>query len=120
MKSEILIPAPFSPPLEPREVGPLFEIRSYTYQPGAIPMVIERWGEKIEARAKLSPIVGCWYSDLGELNKWGHIWAYRDFADRTRIRQEAINQGIWPPQTGALLVKQQNMLVLPASFSPIR
>ena len=59
MKSEILIPAPFSPPLEEREVGPLFEIRSYTYQPGAIPAVIERWSEKIEARAKMLPIVGC-------------------------------------------------------------
>jgi NIPSNAP len=29
MNSEIFIPAPFSPALEPRQVGPLFEIRSY-------------------------------------------------------------------------------------------
>lgn len=120
MKSEIFIPAPFSPALEPREVGPLFEIRSYTYQAGVIPTVIERWGEMIEARAKLSPIVGCWYSDVGELNKWVHIWAYRDFADRTRVRQDAIKQGIWPPKTGAVLLKQENALVLPAAFSPIR
>ena len=36
MQSEAFIPAPFSPPLEPRDVGPLFEIRSYTLAPGAV------------------------------------------------------------------------------------
>ncbi|HUB43637.1 MAG TPA: NIPSNAP family protein, partial [Acetobacteraceae bacterium] len=29
-QSEVFHPAPFSPPLEPRDIGPLFEIRQYT------------------------------------------------------------------------------------------
>ena len=29
-QNEVFLPAPFSPPLEPRQVGPLFEIRQYT------------------------------------------------------------------------------------------
>ena len=33
MQTEVFLAAPFSPPLEPREVGPLFEIRSYTLRP---------------------------------------------------------------------------------------
>ena len=119
MKAEILIPAPFSPPLEERALGNLYEIRTYTYEPGAIPNVIQRWSERIEARTKLSPLVGCWYSDLGSLNKWVHIWAYRDYAERERIRREAVQQGIWPPQGGAGLLKQENALVVPASFSPL-
>ena len=53
-----VLPAPFSPPLEPRQVGPLFEIRQYTLTPGSIPGLIERWSEKIEGRQKFSPLVG--------------------------------------------------------------
>jgi hypothetical protein len=122
MQSEIFIPAPFSPALEPREVGPLFEIRSYTLAPGALPGMIERWAGKIDERVKLSPLVGAWYSEFGGLNKWVHIWAYKDANERQRIRSEAIARGIWPPGGGAagLVLKQENKLVMPASFSPLR
>jgi hypothetical protein len=122
MQSEIFIPAPFSPALEPREVGPLFEIRSYTLAPGGVPGMIERWATKIDERVKLSPLVGAWYSEFGGLNKWVHIWAYKDAAERQRIRAEAIARGVWPPGGGAagLVLKQENKLVMPASFSPLR
>jgi len=121
MKSEIFIPAPFSPKLEPRELGGLYEIRMYEYAPGAIPGVIERWSEKIEARTKLSPLVGAWYSELGELNKWVHIWAYKDANHRAATRAEAIAKGIWPPGSPrGQLVRQENWLCLPAACSPLR
>ncbi len=122
MQSEIFLPAPFSPALTPREVGPLFEIRSYSMAPGAIPGTIERWAAKIDERVKLSPLVGAWYTELGGLNKWVHIWAYKDVAERQRIRAEAVARGIWPPTGGApgQLVRQENKLVLPASCSPLR
>jgi hypothetical protein len=118
-RAEIFIPAPFSPPLEERALGKLYEMRTYTYPPGAIPTVIQRWSEKIEARTKLSPLAGCWYSELGGLNKFVHIWAYRDYAERERIRQEAVQQGIWPPQSGVVLLRQENALMTPAPFSPL-
>jgi len=122
MESEILLPAPFSPALTPKEVGPLFEIRSYTLAPGALPGMMERWAAKIDERVKLSPLVGAWYSELGALNKWVHIWAYKDAGERQRIRAEAVARGIWPPGGAAsgLVVKQENKLVMPAAFSPIR
>src|SRR2546423_15013658 len=53
-QSEILQPAPFSPPLEPRAIGPLFEIRQYTPIPGSIPGLIARWSEKICGRTRVS------------------------------------------------------------------
>src|SRR5580692_2749708 len=53
-QSEVFHPAPFCPPLTPRQVGPLFEIRQYTLIAGAIPGLIERWSEKIEGRTKFS------------------------------------------------------------------
>ena len=121
-QSEIYLPAPFSPALEPRQLGNLYEIRIYTFKPGGIPAVIDRWSTHIAERIKLSPLVGAWYSELGGLNKWCHIWAYKDAADRFRIREEARAKGIWPPPSGGgpSMIKQENMLVVPASFSPLR
>ena len=68
--------------------------------PAAIPGVIDRWSGHIARRTELSPLVGAWYTELGGLNKWCHIWAYKDAADRFRIREEARAKGIWPPPSG--------------------
>ena len=43
--SEVYHPAPFCPPLTPRQIGPLFEIRQYTLTAGSIPGLLERWSE---------------------------------------------------------------------------
>lgn len=122
LQNEILLPTPFSPPLEPRQLGGIYEIRSYTLAPGSIPGQIERWSAAIGERMKLSPLVACWYSEIGGLNKWVHIWAYKDAAERTRIRAEAVAQGVWPPKgtSPGTIVKQETMLVVPAAFSPLR
>ena len=50
MESKILHPAPFSPAFEPGEHGGLYEFRTYTYGPGAIPKVIEAWSPRIKER----------------------------------------------------------------------
>jgi hypothetical protein len=119
--SEIFHPAPFSPPLTPRQVGPLFEIRQYTLAPGQIPGLIERWSEKIEGRQKFSPLVGGWYTEFGALNKWVHIWAYKDANERFSMRAAAAATGNWPARNPpGVVIKQENSFVMPASFSPIR
>jgi hypothetical protein len=120
-QSEIFLPAPFSPPLEPRQVGPIFEIRQYTLTPGSIPGLIERWSEKIEGRQKFSPLVGGWYSEFVALNKWVHIWAYKDANERFSARAAAAAGGQWPARNPpGVVVKQENALVMPSAFSPIR
>ena len=120
-QSEVFVPAPFSPPLEPRQVGPLFEIRQYTLTPGSIPGLIERWSEKIEGRQKFSPLIAGMYSEFGALNKWVHIWAYRDANERTSVRAAAAATGQWPARNPpGVVVKQENAFVMPASFSPIK
>ena len=99
-KSQIYIPAPFSPKLEPRQLGGLYEIRVYTMRPGAIPEQIERWSAQIGERTKLSPLAFAGHSELGELNLWCHIWAYKDAAERFEVREKARREGIWPPRGG--------------------
>jgi hypothetical protein len=55
-QSEIFLPAPFSPQLEPRKPGNLYEIRIFLLKPGAIPGIIDRWSAPIAVRTKLSPL----------------------------------------------------------------
>jgi hypothetical protein len=120
MESKIIIQAPFSPKLEERRLGNLYEIRTYTMLPGAAPTVIEKWAERIEGRTKLSPLAFCGHTELGGLNQWIHVWAYKDAAERFAIRDQARATGAWPPATRGQFVKQENMFVVPAEFSPLR
>jgi NIPSNAP len=112
--------APFAPKIEPRQYGGLYEIRTYTYAAGSIPHVIEAWGTRIAERQKYSPLVFAGYSEFGVQNLWLHIWAYKDFADRQRVRHEVHDKGVWPPKSNpaAVLLRQQNMLVTPTALSP--
>ena len=120
-KSQIFIPAPFSPKLAPATHG-LYEVRIYTMAPGMIPDQIERWSGQIGERVKLSPLVFAGHSELGDLNLWMHIWAYKDAAERFAVRARAQREGIWPPRGGTpgRMLKQENMLVVPAAFSPLK
>ena len=107
-------------PLGDRDIGPIFEMRSYTYAPGDIPKVLAAWGDRIEAREKLSPLAGCWHSDLGNLNKFVHLWAYRSMEERNSVRDEAREKGIWPPPSGVSPIKQENKILMPAECSPMQ
>jgi hypothetical protein len=119
--SKLLRAAPFAPPLGPREIGHVYEIRSYTYRTGGLTDVFEGWGPAIGQRAQLSPFIGAWYTDVGPLNMWVHIWAYKDMTDRERVRLEATSKGLWPPKNKpGTFVRQEAILATPFRFSPLR
>ena len=82
-------------PLGSRDYGTgnVYEMRIYTYAAGDIPQVLEAWGKAIPDREKLSPLAACWTSELGGLNKFVHVWCYKDLAERTRIREESRKGG---------------------------
>ena len=119
-RSEILQPAPFMRPLEPRVMGNVYEMRTYTYQPGAMPEVLRIWAEAVPHREKYSPLAACWYTEFGELNRFIHVWPYESLAERDRIRAEAAKDPHWPPPTGEFLVAMENKILVPAPFSPLR
>ena len=120
MRSEIYNPAPFMTPLGGRKIGPLYEMRTYLYPPGTVPEVLEAWGQRIAEREKLSPLAGCWYSELAELNKLVHLWAYKNFEERMGVRAEMLASGVWPPPHGVTALKMENKLLFPAEFSPMQ
>ena len=59
------------------------------------------------------------YTETGGLNKWVHIWPYKDLEERNRIRGEASKTATWPPPTREFLVSQENKILVPSSFSPM-
>ncbi|MBM3924413.1 MAG: NIPSNAP family protein [SAR202 cluster bacterium] len=120
-RSEVFTPAPFMRPLNTQKVGPIFEMRTYTYKVGAMSQVLKLWEERIAWREKLSPMVACWYSEFGELNRFVHIWAYKSLDERARIRVESFkDRSKWPAPTQEWLLAQENKIMLPASFSPVQ
>jgi len=111
--------APFAPQPEPKAYGGLYEIRTYNYAAGSIPHVIDSWAERIAERQQYSPLVFAGFSEFGTQNIWLHVWAYKDWNDRQRVRHEVHEKGVWPPKShpDAVLLRQQNTLVVPAPFS---
>ncbi len=120
MKSEIYIPTPFMTLLGERSIGPVYELRIYSYPQEVIPQVLDAWSGAIAEREKLSPLAGCWYSEFGGVNNFVHMWAYKSFEERLRVRQEAVDSGIWPPPSPMAPTTQENKILFPAPFSPMQ
>src|SRR3970040_1292618 len=78
-----------SPPLPEGKLGNLYEFRTYTYQPGTMPAVLERFGKVIPARTKISPLVFAGQTIIGPLNRYVHVWVYKEAGERERVRARA-------------------------------
>lgn len=122
-ETEVVNPAPFMRPLGSRDYGTgnVYEMRTYTYAPGDLPKVLDAWAKAVPQREELSLLAACWTSEIGALNKFVHIWVYKDVAERDRVRAASRAPGRnWPPQSGVRPLSQENKLLIPASFSPLR
>ena len=121
MESEIWNPAEFMRPMGGgQELGGVYEMRTYTYQPGSMNEVLKRWAAAVPHREEYSPLAAGMYSELGGLNKWMHVWPYKNLEERNKIRAQAGENPNWPPPTREFLVRQENKMLIPASFSPMR
>ena len=127
-RSDIMIPFSFSPELKPGKMGPYFEMRTYTYASGELPKFTQLWEKALPSRLKVGPLCAVWYSELGGLNKFVHIWPYPTLDARNETRKKAQDTGMWPPSVVAKkeglpvyqLVAQENKILMPAAFSPLQ
>jgi hypothetical protein len=123
MQSEIMVPWPGSV-LPKGELGPIFEMRTYTLNLGEQPKVQKAWEKPLAARVKLSPVVALWFSELGGLNKFVHIWPYKSMEERMRVRKQAVDSGAWPPKPlpdmPYDMIAQETKILLAAPFSPLK
>jgi hypothetical protein len=125
---DLMSPLAISPPLAPCNVGPYFEMRTYTYVSGELPTLINNWEKAIDVRLPFGPVTALWISVAGALNKFVHIWPYRTLNDRMDIRHQAEATGLYPPNIRALkeggrnyeLHRQENKILMPAKFSPVQ
>ena len=121
MRSEIVVPFTFVPEVRPGKVGPIFELRYYTLKPGTLPDVAQGWEAKLPERMKLSPVVLVGGVEFGRANGFVHVWAYSSLDQRARVRDEARQNGVWPPPGGPdRLLTQENKVLLPSAFSPLQ
>ena len=120
MNTEFWKPVSFSPKWKERNIGPFFEMRIYTFPFNEIDKMLSAWEEKIDDRNKLAPLVGAFVSEVGDVNKFMHIWAYKSLQHRTEAREKFSSIG-WPPKSeGKPPIKMENKIVLPSDFSPIQ
>jgi hypothetical protein len=87
----------------------IYEIRTYTVKPGAVPEYEKRFAEAYTAREKYSKLGGMWHTEIGPLNQVIHIWQYESLQQRADIRAAAAKDesGKWPPNTSELLDAQE-------------
>ena len=102
----------------------IFDHRTYTCKPGAIKGHIdlyEKMGFAAQSRHLGKPVL-YGTTEVGDVNTYVHVWAYKDLADRTAKRAALWTDPEWlayVKKSGELgaLIKQTNMiLVAPAFF----
>jgi hypothetical protein len=111
----------FIPPMRPGQFGPCYEVRNYVIKPGGLTPTTEAWRKSVPSRMKISPVLAAMTSVTGAVTRFLHIWPYKSFDERARLRDKAMADGVWPPPGGpAHLLSQQVDIYLPAPFSPVR
>jgi hypothetical protein len=111
----------FVPPMRPGAFGPCYEVRTYGLKPGGLAPTVELWRKAMPGRLTVSPLLAAMTSVSGTVARLMHIWPYKSFDERARLRDKAVADGVWPPPGGpGLLVSQQVDIYLPAKFSPLR
>ncbi|HUO00756.1 MAG TPA: NIPSNAP family protein [Bradyrhizobium sp.] len=110
----------FMPAMLPGEFGPCYEVRTYELKPDGLAPTIELWRKAVPGRLTVSPLLAAMTSVTGPI-RFMHIWPYKSFEERARLRAKAAAEGVWPPPGGpGHLVSQQVDIYLPAPFSPMR
>jgi hypothetical protein len=103
----------------------IYEERIYTIVPGGMAEYLKNYEElglpvQLEV---LGTLVGFFRTEVGGLNKVVHIWGYDDLDDRLDKREKLANHPDWPRYLEANLkyiVEQENRVLIPAAFSPLR
>lgn len=111
----------FMPPMRAGDFGPCYEVRTYRLKPDGVTPTMELWRKAVPGRSKVSPLLAAMTSVTGEVTRFMHIWPYRSFDERARLRDKAVADGVWPPPGGpGHLISQQVDIYLPAAFSPMK
>ncbi len=126
--SETFESFPVSPNLNRGTFGPYYEMRFYTHAAGDLQHVLAAWEAALPARLAAGPLISVSRSVSEGSNRLLHIWPYTTLDSRQEIRRKIRSDGIWPPLAVArkrgmplyTLLQMENMIVVPARFSPLQ
>lgn len=120
MKAEIFEAMPCSPPFASSDRGPIFEMSTHVLKPFAVPRMSKYWNDHFSDRGAPEALIGVFASDVGDLNRWMHIWAYRNLEERTAVRRDPVMVPGRPWSEGEIILEEETKILLPAPFSAIR
>jgi hypothetical protein len=101
----------------------IFDHRTYTLKPGTIKAhldLYEKHGFAVQSK-HLGKLVLYATTEVGDVNSYVHIWAYKDVADRAARRAAMQADPEWQAylkkssELGAL-IKQENKILVATSF----
>lgn len=105
---------------ETGNVGPYFEIRSYSLRPDGLAPTIAAWEQALGARRAVSPLFTVAYARSGSMPRFVHIWPFRSLDERMKLRKQAVESGVWPPPNGIdHITGMETAIYLAADFSPV-
>jgi hypothetical protein len=103
----------------------IVEERIYTAQSGRAKEWVDFYGEHglpIQQRL-LGKLIGFFTSEIGELNKIVHLWAYDSLAHREQCRADLMKDPAWQAylkDAPKVLIAQENRILVPTAFSPLK
>jgi len=105
----------------------IIDHRSYTLYPakfGKWLALYEKYGLPVQLE-HLGNLIGFFQTEIGPLNQVVHLWGYDDLNERQRRRAAMAQDPAWHDfmkrnaELGALLT-QEDKIIVPVSFSPIK
>lgn len=102
----------------------IVEERIYTLHPGKLEPYLEIYeAEGLAVQTRYLQLVGFFVSEMGPLNQIVHLWAYESFDARMSARAALRADPEWrsyAPKTRSFIARQENKILLPTHFSPMR
>ena len=103
----------------------IVEERIYTLHPGKVAEMMKLYGEEglpLQERY-LGKFIGYFSTETGNLNQVVFMWGYESLDDRSARRERLAQDPEWQrylKKVLPLIVTQENRILKPAPFSPIR
>ncbi len=121
-KTSIMQEFSFWPTTAPRQLGGVFELRSYTLHPGNLLEWETHWRRGLKARREVMEGVGAWFVQIGDLNTVHHLWQFANLEERKVRRELSWKQEGWAKtvhKTVPLIQEMKSRILIPMPWSPV-
>lgn len=112
----------FWPTTAPRQLGGVFELRSYTLHPGNLLEWETHWRRGLKARREVMEGVGAWFVQIGDLNTVHHLWQFANLEERKTRREQSWSVEGWADtvhKTVPLIQTMKSRILIPMPWSPV-